>query len=122
MSVIDGDHHEKPISIEICDNTAANGLPKDANGKRKAVIGFCKASMKNLSLALPLQSLKKDLCREEELTIGIADAYKENKKPYSDGKKLSLGLKQPISENLASSSFQTSAKSDNNILSRKNCP
>lgn len=63
-----------------------------------------KTSRKKLSLALPSQSQKKDLL------------CGENKKP----KKLSLGLKHPFNDNLASSNLQTSgAKSDNNRLRRK---
>ncbi|KFK39760.1 hypothetical protein AALP_AA3G284300 [Arabis alpina] len=109
----------------------------DGNGKRKAAIGFSdvnaygndgiKTSRKKLSLAMPLppQSQKKDLCGEE-LTNGVSASCKENKKPHSNGKKLSLGVKQPLdnapslNNNSASSSFRTSAaKSKNNRLSRK---
>lgn len=103
----------------------------DGNGKRKAVIGLSdantyvndgiKASRKKLSLAMPLppQSQKKDLCGKE-LTNGVSASCKENKKPHSNKKKLSLGLKQPLdnvaslNNNLDSSSFR-----DNNKRSRK---
>ena len=105
----------------------------DGNGKRKAVIGFYEAntsgnnggSRKKLSLALPPQSQKKDLC-SEQLTHEVSAVCKENKKPYSIVKKLSLGLKKPLvnaasfNNNLASSGVRSSAaKSDNNRLSRK---
>lgn len=111
-------------------DVAAKDQQEDRNGKRKAVVGFgeadtfgndgIKTSRKKLSLALPPQSQKKDLCGEEELTNVVSAACKENKKPNSNGKKLSLGLKQPFNDNLAFSSFRTSAaKSDNNRLSRK---
>ncbi|CAF1705687.1 unnamed protein product [Brassica napus] len=105
----------------------------DGNGKRKAAIGFCEAntsgnnggSRKKLSLALPPRSQKKDLSGEE-LTHEVSAACKENKKPHSIGKKLSLGLKKPLvnaaslNNNLASSGVRSSAaKSDNNRLSRK---
>ncbi|CAN7118011.1 unnamed protein product [Brassica rapa subsp. narinosa] len=105
----------------------------DGNGKIKAVIGFCEAtssgnnggSRKKLSHALPPQSQKKDLCGEE-LTHEVSAAFKENKKPHSIGKKLSLGLKKPsvnaasLNNDLATSSFRTSAsKSNNNGLNRK---
>ncbi|KAG2294105.1 hypothetical protein Bca52824_040774 [Brassica carinata] len=105
----------------------------DGNGKRKAVIGFYEAntsgnnggSRKKLSLALPPQSQKKDLCGEQ-LTHEVSAVCKENKKPHSIVKKLSLGLKKPLvtaaslNNNLASSGVRSSAaKSDNNRLSRK---
>ncbi|XP_019083460.1 PREDICTED: probable ubiquitin-conjugating enzyme E2 37 [Camelina sativa] len=114
------------LTVEYCD-TAAKARREDGNGKRKAVIGSgeantfgndgMKTSRKKLSLALPPQSQKKDLCGEEELTNGVSAAYKENKKPNSNGKKLSLGLKQPCKDTLTS--FQTSAaKSENNRQNR----
>ncbi|KAJ4897692.1 putative ubiquitin-conjugating enzyme E2 37 [Raphanus sativus] len=102
----------------------------DGTGKRKAVISFREAntsggSRKKLSLALPSQSQKKDLCGEE-LTREVSPACKENKKPHSIGKKLSLGLKKPLvdaaslNNNLASSGFRSStAKSVNSRLSGK---
>ncbi|CAE5970965.1 unnamed protein product [Arabidopsis arenosa] len=121
---------ESSLSIEHKENrdTSAKDQQEDGKGKRKSVIGFCEAnsfgndgiktSRKKLSLALPPQSQKKDLCGEEELTHGVSAACKENKKPNSNGKKLSLGLKQPCNHTLAS--FPTSAaKSDNNRLTRK---
>ncbi|VVA93029.1 unnamed protein product [Arabis nemorensis] len=101
----------------------------DGNGKRKAVIGFAdanaygndgiKASRKKLSLAMPLppQSQKKDLCGGE-LTNGVSASCKENKKPHSNGKKLSLGLKQPL-DNAASLNNNLAAKSDSSRLSQK---
>ncbi|ESQ37169.1 hypothetical protein EUTSA_v10002966mg [Eutrema salsugineum] len=106
---------------------------KGGNGKRKAEIGFCeantcgndglKASRKKLSLVLPPQSQKKDLCGEELITNGVSAACKENKKPHSHGKKLSLGLKQPFKEERDISKLDKAAsvtKSDNNNkLSRK---
>ncbi|RID72055.1 hypothetical protein BRARA_C03961 [Brassica rapa] len=104
----------------------------DGNGKRKAAIGFCEAntssnnggSRKKLSLALPPQSQKKDLSGEQLLTHEVPAACKENKKPHSIVKKLSLGLKKPLvnaaslNNNLASSGFR-SANSDNNRLRGK---
>lgn len=109
------------------------------NGKRKTATGFCEAntsgnygmetSRKRLSLALPLppQSQKNGLCAEQQLADGVSASCKENKKPNSDRKKLSLGTKQPLGNaaslnynNLASSSFRKPAvKSDCNRLSRK---
>ncbi|CAN6998027.1 unnamed protein product, partial [Brassica oleracea var. botrytis] len=47
------------------------------------------------SITLPPQSQKKDLCGEQ-LTHEVSAACKENKKPHSIGKKLSLGLKKPL--------------------------
>ncbi|XP_019096299.1 PREDICTED: probable ubiquitin-conjugating enzyme E2 37 isoform X2 [Camelina sativa] len=117
------------IAHTVSCDTESKDRREDGNGKRKAVIGFgeantfgddgIKTSRKKLSLALPPQSQKKDLCGEEELTNGVSAAYKENKKPNSNGKKLSLGVvKQPCKDTLTS--LQTSAgKSDNNRLSRK---
>ncbi|XP_010466866.1 PREDICTED: probable ubiquitin-conjugating enzyme E2 37 isoform X2 [Camelina sativa] len=116
------------IAHTVSCDTEAKDRREDGNGKRKAVIGFgeantfgndgMKTSRKKLSLALPPQSQKKDLYGEEELTNGVSAACKENKKPNSNGKKLSLGVKQPCKDTLPS--FQTSAaKSDNNRLSRK---
>ncbi|AEE76912.1 unnamed protein product [Arabidopsis thaliana] len=116
------------IAHTVKRETAGRDEQEDGNGKRKAVVGFgegnsfgndgIKRSRKKLSLALPSQSQKKDLCGEEELTRGVSAACKENKKPNLNGKKLSLGLKQPCNDTLAS--FRTSAaKSDNNRLSRK---
>ncbi|CAA7045762.1 unnamed protein product [Microthlaspi erraticum] len=113
---------------------------KDQNGKRKALTGFCEAntsgdngtktSRKKLSLALPLppQSQKNDSCVEQQLANGVSASCKENKKPDSDRKRLSLGMKQPLdnatslsnNNNLASSRFRNPAvKSDNTRLSRK---
>ncbi|CAH8261719.1 unnamed protein product [Arabidopsis lyrata] len=125
----DGIESSLSIAHTVNRDTAAKDQQEDRNGKRKAVIGFgeansfgndvIKTSRKKLSLALPPQSQKKDLCGEE-LTNVVSAACKENKKPNSNGKKLSLGLKQPFNDNLAFSSFRTSAaKSDNNRLSRK---
>ncbi|KAF8119060.1 hypothetical protein N665_0001s0116 [Sinapis alba] len=99
----------------------------DGNGKRKAVVtsGNNGGSRKKLSLALPSLAQNKDLCGEQ-LTHEVSAAFKENKKPHSIVKKLSLGLKKPLvnaaslSNNLASSGFQSSvAKSDDNRLNRK---
>jgi len=121
---------ESSLSIAHTVNreTAGRDEQEDGNGKRKAVVGFgegnsfgnygIKTSRKKLSLVLPPQSQKKDLCGEEGLTRGVSVACKENKKPNLNEKKLSLGLKQPCNDTLAS--FRTSAvKSDNNRLSRK---
>ncbi|CAL9222215.1 unnamed protein product [Arabidopsis halleri] len=126
----DGIESSLSIAHTVNHDVVAKDQQEDRNGKRKAVIGFgeansfgndgIKTSRKKLSLALPPQSQKKDLCGEEELTNVVSAACKENKKPNSNGKKLSLGLKQPFNDNLAFSSFRTSAaKSDNNRLSRK---
>ncbi|CAH8334408.1 unnamed protein product [Eruca vesicaria subsp. sativa] len=98
----------------------------DGNGKRKAVIGFYDGgSRKKLSLSLPPQSQKKDLCGEE-LTHEVSAVCKENEKPHSNLKKLSLGLKKPLvnaaslNNNLASSGFRSSAaKSESNRLNQK---
>ncbi|KAL1190545.1 putative ubiquitin-conjugating enzyme E2 37 [Cardamine amara subsp. amara] len=123
--------HEKPTHRENCDTATEKGVPnsqlllsssrdeqEDGNGKRKALIGLdeantsgndgIKTSRKKLSLALPPQSQKNDLLSSE-----VSAVCKENKKP----KKLSLGMKQPFNNNLASSSFRP--KNDNNRLSRK---
>ncbi|KAG7626448.1 Ubiquitin-conjugating enzyme E2 [Arabidopsis thaliana x Arabidopsis arenosa] len=121
---------ESSLSIAHTVNreTAGRDEQEDGNGKRKAGVGFgegnsfgndgIKTSRKKLSLALPSQSQKKDLCGEEGLTRGVSVACKENKKPNLNGKKLSLGLKPPFNDTFAS--FRTSAaKSDNNRLSRK---
>lgn len=96
------------IAHSVNRDTAAKDQQEDRNGKRKAVvIGFdevttsgnvgIQASRKKLSLALPPQSQKKDLCGEE-LTTGVSAACKENKKPNSNGKKLFLGLKQSCND------------------------
>ncbi|CAN7118013.1 unnamed protein product [Brassica rapa subsp. narinosa] len=104
----------------------------DGNGKRKAAIGFCEAntssnnggSRKKLSLALPPQSQKKDLSGEQLLTHEVPASCKENKKPHSIVKKLSLGLKKPLVNaaslnNSLDSSSVRSANSDNNRLRGK---
>ncbi|CAF1705704.1 probable ubiquitin-conjugating enzyme E2 37 isoform X1 [Brassica napus] len=137
-------NHEKPDGIKpnlavesslsmTYKESRSTDQQMDGNGKRKAAIGFCEAntsgnnggSRKKLSLALPPRSQKKDLSGEE-LTHEVSAACKENKKPRSIGKKLSLGLKKPLvnaaslNNNLASSGVRSSAaKSDNNRLSRK---
>ncbi|CAH2052701.1 unnamed protein product [Thlaspi arvense] len=125
-SVLAGNHEKLTVNRDTAENDIQNSQillsstrdqQMDDNGKRKAASGFSeevKSSRKKLSLALPLpQSQKKDLCGEE-LKNGVSDACKEYKKPHSYGKN------QPLNNNLASSSFQTSAaKSDNNRLSRK---
>ncbi|KAF3551447.1 hypothetical protein DY000_02004954 [Brassica cretica] len=72
---------------------------------------------------LPLDEEAMTLKRTE---VCLSAACKENKKPHSIGKKLSLGLKKPLvnaaslNNNLACSGVRSSAaKSDNNRLSGK---
>ncbi|CAN6820756.1 unnamed protein product [Brassica oleracea] len=99
--------------------------PNAGEVKVLSYVSFYKSFKLLKSITLPPQSQKKDLCGEQ-LTHEVSAACKENKKPHSIGKKLSLGLKKPLvnaaslNNNLACSGVRSSAaKSVNNRLSGK---